>query len=741
MSVVGITEFSHDTHHKIRETGEFCPGCSGTLEGMKNFASIYSHGFVRVAACTLPVYPVHPGENATAILEAVRHCEGEGVALAAFPELSLTGYAIDDLLLQDTLIDEVYEAIEALRAGSEGVATAFVVGAPLHHGNRLYNCGVVIHDGAVLGAVPKTYIPNYREFYEKRHFASGEDVMGGHIQIPFLGVKGVKEERNLESEFVPFGTDLLFEATNIEGFTFHVEVCEDMWVPVPPSATAALAGATVLVNLSASPDSVGRPDERASLVKAASMRYCGAYIYAASGEGESSTDLVWDGHAMIYEMGEELASSRRFDRRFQATITDIDLRSILQERIRHASFDDNRRVLGLRRALRGEVSSSHNAFRTIFFTPSLPEGDIGLRREVARFPFFSTQSDDLSTQCCEAYQIQIHSLTQRLKAIGNPKIVIGVSGGLDSTQALIVAAKAMDLLGRPRSDILAYTMPGFATSDHTKENATRLSTLLGTTFEEIDIRPAARQMLADMDHPFASGKPVYDVTFENVQAGLRTDFLFRLANAKGGIVLGTGDLSELALGWCTFGVGDHMSHYNVNPGIPKSFMQYLISWMAHTDQFSSEVNEVLLSILDTEISPELVPGAEGEIQSTQSTIGPYELHDFTLYYLLRYGMRPSDIAFLAWHAWKDSERGTWPMNISESERHTYTLPEITHWMETFLRRFFSQQFKRSTAPNGPKVLGGGTLSPRGDWRMPSDTSGAIWLKDLSCVPTHLEGEE
>ena len=735
---------------------------------MESFYSIYAQGLARIAACTLPVHPAQPLANAAAILEVASQCSDDGVALAAFPELSLTGYNIDDLFLQDVLLSQALEAIEAVRAGSVELLPVIVVGAPLLKGNRLYNCAVVIHRGRVLGVVPKSYIPNYREFYEKRHFAAGDDQTGQEIELPGVGgfddvfgevdnnhgfadSGGIKGGSGLSDFFgedldtffdydavpssVPFGPDLLFRAKDVPGFTFHVEVCEDMWVPVPPSSHAALAGASVLVNISGSPITVGRAADRNALVKATSMRCNAAYVYTAAGAGESSTDLSWDGQAMIYEMGKELASSPRFSLEAQVTVADIDLDVLRQERLRQGTFDDNRRVLGIGTET-GAFGSNPENFRTVIYTLKPPRTDLGLRRPVDRFPFVPDDEAQLNQDCYEAYNIQVYGITQRLRAIGNPKLVIGVSGGLDSTHALIVAARAMDLLGRPRTDILAYTLPGFATSDHTKNNAYRLAESLGVSFEEIDIRPAASQMLADMSHPFASGEEVYDVTFENVQAGLRTDFLFRLANEKGGIVLGTGDLSELALGWCTFGVGDHMSHYNVNPGVPKTLMQHLIRWVISSDQFGAHVGEILQSILDTEISPELVPAKDGAtIQSTQQKIGPYELQDFTLYYLLRHGLRPSKIAFYQWHAWNDRKQGFWPVGLPEDERHEYTLDEIYRWMELFHRRFFNNQFKRSTLPNGPKVVAGGTLSPRGDWRMPSDASSAAWLADLRRVPT------
>jgi NAD+ synthase (glutamine-hydrolysing) len=500
----------------------------------------------------------------------------------------------------------------------------------------------------------------------------------------------------------------------------HAEICEDMWVPVPPSAEAALAGATVLVNLSGSPITVGRAEDRKLLCRSASSRCLAAYVYAAAGLGESTTDLSWDGQAMVYENGVLLAETERFPPGDEYAVADVDLDLLRQERMRMGTFDENRRTHQTRTG----------DFRTVSFELDPPAGDLGLKRRLERFPFVPADADRLAQDCYEAYNIQVAGLQQRLAAIGGPKVVIGVSGGLDSTHALIVAARAMDRAGRPRSDILAWTLPGFATSDHTKDNAHRLMRALGVTAAELDITPTARLMLKEMDHPFASGEPVYDVTFENVQAGLRTDYLFRLANQRGGIVLGTGDLSELALGWSTYGVGDQMSHYNVNSGVPKTLMQHLIRWVISSGQFDEETGDILAAILDTEISPELVPGEE--MQSTESKIGPYALHDFTLFHVLRYGFRPSKIAFLAWHAWHDVDAGAWPPGFPKDKRGTYDLPEIRRWLEVFCKRFFAfAQFKRSAMPNGPKVSAGGSLSPRGDWRAPSDSSARAWLRDLS----------
>jgi len=706
------------------------------------FRSAYDQGFARVAAVTLPVALADPAANAAAIIEQARSLSDDGVCLAAFPELSLTGYSIDDLLLSDVLLDEVLAAIETIRAASAGLLPAIIVGAPLRDGSRLYNCAVVIQGGAVRGVAPKSYLPTYREFYEKRHFASGDGVPGAQrILLPAVragaeaaAVGNAVGDRD-DGARVPFGPHLLFEVADVPGLTFHVEVCEDMWVPVPPSSLAALAGATVLVNLSGSPITVGRAEDRKLLARASSARNLAAYVFAAAGQGESSTDLAWDGQTFVYENGELLGETERFPDGPRATVVDVDIEGLRAERLRQGSFEDNRAALSRAAAPAGSDGSSR--FLTLSIEPRelrVPRTDIGLRRAVDRFPFVPDDPARLAQDCYEAYSIQVAALAQRLRAIGLPTIVIGVSGGLDSTHALIVAARAVDRLGLGREHIHAITMPGFATSEGTKSNALALARALGCHVEELDIRPAAEQMLTAMDHPYGRGqrgREVYDVTFENVQAGLRTDFLFRIANQRGGIVLGTGDLSELALGWCTFGVGDQMAHYGVNAGIPKTLIQHLIRWVVAERIFSDDVGRVLLAILGTEISPELVPADDGEpIQSTQAKIGPYALQDFTLWHVLRRGSRPSRIAFLAHKAWADAQSGDWPEGLPSSEKVAYDLPEIRRWLELFHRRFFTNQFKRSTLPNGPKVVAGGSLSPRGDWRMPSDAAATAWLAEL-----------
>jgi NAD+ synthase (glutamine-hydrolysing) len=682
-----------------------------TTGASSRFFSLYHQGFARVAAVTMRTEIADPAANAASVLRLARECHEEGVALAVFPELTLSGYSIEDLLLQDTLLDAAHAALLDVVAGSRGLQPVLVVGLPFRYRHRIHNVAAVVHGGRLLGLVPKSYLPTYREFYELRQVAAGD---------------GVHDELEVGGELVPFGPDLLFQASDLPGFVLHVEICEDMWVPVPPSALAALAGATVLANLSGSPITIGRAQDRRLLARSASSRCLAAYVYAAAGEGESTTDLAWDGQTMIYEDGELLAEAERFPRGARKAVADVDLDRLRSERLRMNTFDDNRR----------HHAATTDAFRRVrfdLFESGRPDRDLGLRRPLERFPFVPADSSRLAQDCYEAYNIQVAGLEQRLRAIGSPKIVIGVSGGLDSTQALIVAAKAMDREGRPRKDILAFTMPGFGTGEQSKANAVGLAQALGVTFEELDIRPAAERMLADLGHPFAHGEPVFDVTFENVQAGLRTDYLFRLANQRGGIVLGTGDLSELALGWSTYGVGDQMSHYNVNGGIPKTLIQHLIRWVITSGQFEPEVGHLLASVLSQEISPELVPpGENGAMQSTEAKVGPYALQDFTLFYFLRYGYRPSKIAFLAWHAWRDAAAREWPPNIPQSKHFAYQLPEIRHWLEMFAQRYFAfSQFKRSALPNGPKVSAGGSLSPRGDWRAPSDASARIWLEEIA----------
>jgi NAD+ synthase (glutamine-hydrolysing) len=671
------------------------------------FYDLHRHGLVRVATSTPKVRTADVPYNRDGIIAEARRAHEAGVDLLVYPELCLSSYAIDDLHLQQAMIEAVDAAIIDVIEASRGLSPVLLIGAAIPDRGRLYNCGLAIADGKLLGVVPKSYLPNYREFYEKRWFTSGIGVTGRTIRVAGLDV--------------PFGTDLVFASNRLNDFRFFIEICEDFWAPTPPSSLGALAGATILCNLSASNIVIGKSDDRHLLCSAQSARTYSAYVYSAGGHGESTTDLAWDGQGVIYELGALLAESERFSLEPELCIADVDCTRIVNDRLRLPTYADAARACG----------NPEATFRTIGFDHQPAQGDIGLQRPMRRFPFVPDRADKLDADCYEAFNIQVDGLMRRVEATRSKSLIIGVSGGLDSTHALIVMAKTCDRLGLPRSTIRGYTMPGFGTSEGTKGNAWKLMDALGITAEEIDIRPAATTMLKDIGHPFGRGEKVYDVTFENVQAGLRTDYLFRLASQHSGFVVGTGDLSELALGWCTYGVGDQMSHYAVNAGVPKTLIQYLIRWTANT-QVDAATAEVLLSILNTEISPELVPaGEDGEMQSTEDKVGPYALNDFFLHHVMRFGQKPSKVAFLAWHAWHDAARGTWPAGLPEEAKVTYDLPVIAKWLEEFLKRFFAtSQFKRSAIPNGPKVSSGGALSPRGDWRAPSDASAAVWLEEL-----------
>ncbi|MBR6459119.1 MAG: NAD(+) synthase [Actinomycetaceae bacterium] len=731
---------------------------------MSEFFSIYNQGLARVAACSFPVVQAQPQENASAIISLARQCDTEGVCLAAFSELSMTGTTLGDLFTQDVLIRDTLLALERVREASEGMQTVLIVGAPIPYDEHLYNCAVIIHKGHVLGIVPKT-TPT-----PGAPFASGIGIASDNVTLPHLqplvdqfldkwqedwkermAEEGDYEEAAFTTEMwqydippnsIPFGTDVLFSANDKSLLTFGVEIGSDADAPLPASTRCALAGAHIIVNLAAEAAGTGIDEARERDIASLSQRLACAYIYSGAGEGESSTDYVASGQRLIAENGTLLVSASGAESTHVLT-ADIDLDILSAER-RQRDIAASGQLLQLRSASVFSGDSSRDAgverdFRRIYFRlgdmESAGESLRELRRPLDRFPLVVRGGEDVERNCEQACEIQVRALVQRLRSIGKPKIVLGVSGGLDSTQALLVAARACDRLGLPRTHILAYTMPGFATSAGTKSNATDLAQAIGCSFEELDIRPAAQQMLADMKHPFASGEKVYDIAFENVQAGLRADYLFRLANQHGGIVLGTGDLSEGALGWCTYGVGDHISHYNVNPGLSKTFLQHIVRWTVKAGLFDDDVSRVLQAILDTEISPELIPSEDGEaIQSTQSTIGPYELHDFTLYHTVRYGMLPSRIAFRAWHAWKDAGAGVWTDLVPEAERRSYSLAEIKKWEGEFFRRFFSSQFKRSTSVDGPGVVPGVSLSPRGFWAMPSDASARIWQDDVSTIP-------
>jgi NAD+ synthase (glutamine-hydrolysing) len=672
-----------------------------------------SHGFVRVAVAVPRVRVADPAFNAAQTVALFREASAAGASLVAFPELGLSAYTCDDLFHQNALLDACEAALLEVVAASAGHAAVAMVGLPVRVDHALFNCAAVLQDGRLLGIVPKTYLPNYGEFYEARQFQPA------HHAASRSAVIGGQE--------VPFGNDLLFQCRERPLFTLHVEICEDLWVPIPPSSFAALAGATVLVNLSASNITIGKAGYRHTLAGNQSARCLAAYLYSSAGAGESTTDLAWDGQSLIYDNGELLAESARFSRDSHWISADVDLQRLSHERLRQTSFGHSAA------RFRDEVAR----FRRIGFAQGPVALPGPLQRRVERFPYVPSDPARRDERCREVYDIQVQALAQRLAASGIRKLVIGVSGGLDSTQALLVAAQAMDTLGEPRSHILGVTMPAYATSSRTLDQARRLMAAIGCQAMEIDIRPSCDQMLEDIGHPVARGEKVYDVTFENVQAGERTSHLFRLANQHGALVAGTGDLSELALGWCTYGVGDHMAHYNLNASVPKTLIRHLVRWMADSGRIGEAGSAVLRDVLDTEVSPELVPGGEADdapSQSTEDSIGPYALHDFFLYHTLRHGHAPSKVAYLAWCAWRDREAGHWPSG-PDVKRVQYDLAEIKRHLRTFAWRFFKiSQYKRSCVPNSPKVGSGGSLSPRGDWRAPSDGEATVWLADVERIP-------
>ncbi|MGA2014207.1 MAG: NAD(+) synthase [Solirubrobacteraceae bacterium] len=677
----------------------------------RSFASPYSHGFVRVCAAVPEVRVGDPEVNGQRTLELARQAHEHNAALVIFPELGLAAYSSEDLFHQGALLDAAWGALARIVLASAELRPLIVVGVPVTAEGGLFNAAVVVHRGRILGAVPKSYVPEYREYYEKRQFRAARDLIGDRLSL--LG------------EEVPFGADLVFACGDVASFAVHVEICEDLWTPVPPSTYGALAGATVLANLSASNITIGKDGYRRMLCEAQSGRTLAAYVYTAAGLGESTTDVAWDGQALIYENGQLLAESERFSDRPQLIAADLDLDRIMSDRMSTSSYGDT--IHDLRERLR--------AVRHVPFDLQPPRTPFAMVRRVERFPYVPADPVSRNERCHEVYNIQVRGLQTRLLATGIEKVVIGVSGGLDSTHALIVAARAVDRLGLPRTNVLGYTLPGFATSARTLRNAHALMKALGVSATEIDIRPSATQMLRDLGHPAADGEQQFDIAYENVQAGERTSHLFRLANHNQALVLGTGDLSELALGWSTYGVGDQMSHYNVNASVPKTLIRFMLRWAIDTGQFTEAAGEVLHSVLETAISPELIPASDPDgdepEQHSEAIVGPYELQDFFLYYILRFGYRPSKVAYLAQHAWADRNRGEWPDLVPGERRTQYSLAEIRHWLEVFLHRFFqTSQFKRSALPNAPKVGSGGSLSPRSDWRAPSDGHAAAWLAEL-----------
>lgn len=684
----------------------------------KTFFNLYRHGFIRVAVCVPEVKVADTLFNAEMTIRMAQEAAANNAVLALFPELGISAYSNEDLFHQDTLLKSSVDALRTVADATKNLNLILVVGVPLSVDFRLFNCGIVLYCGRILGVAVKSYLPNYREFYEGRQFSPANEAQSKTIDI-------------CDQNNIPFGADIIFNVTNMKHLKLFFEICEDVWVPIPPSSYAAMAGATVIGNLSASNITIGKSDYRHNLAANQSARCISAYLYAAAGPGESTTDLAWDGNAMIYENGNLLAESERFCQKSQVIYTDIDLDRLAQDRMRMNSFGRNACV----------HKEKLTEFRQVSFNVDCAEKRIMLNREYPRFPYIPADPDKRDQRCYEAYNIQVHGLAQRLKSSEIKNVVIGISGGLDSTHTLIVATKTMDLLNLPRSNVKAYTMPGFATSDKTHENALKLMKAIGVESNELDIRPSCMQMLKDIGHPYAEGKEIYDITFENIQAGERTSHLFRIANMRDALVVGTGDLSELALGWCTYGVGDHMSHYNVNASVPKTLIRHLIRWVARSSQFSQDVSEILSDILDTEISPELIPGKDGSkpAQKTESFIGPYELQDFNNFYITRFGYLPTKIAFMSYCSWRDKTKGPWP-DVPVEKRNEYTIGEIRHWLQIYLYRFFkTSQFKRTCVPNGPKVGSGGSLSPRGDYRAPSDSEATVWMENTKLIPERDDG--
>jgi NAD+ synthase (glutamine-hydrolysing) len=685
------------------------------MDTEESFLNLYNHGFVRVAVGIPTVRVADPEHNARETIALMNQVAERKALLVVFPELGLSAYTCEDLFQQQALLDSCKEQLASLLRASQDLPIITIVGLPLVVDKLLFNCAAVLSRGRLLGVIPKTYLPNYREFYEVRQFVSADCAQSQMIQL-------------LNQHDVPFGNQLLFTLNDRPGCTFHVEICEDLWVPIPLSSYAAMAGATVLINLSASNVTIGKAEYRRQLVASQSARCLAAYLYTSAGYGESTTDLAWDGHGMIYENGTAVAESTRFSYKSQLLTGDLDMDRLAQDRLRQTSFADSIR----------RHKADLSAFRTISIPAEPPRRErLLLGRSCERFPYVPSDPERLGARCQEVYEIQVQGLVKRLQSAGINKVVIGVSGGLDSTQAVIVCAKVMDVLRLPRTNILGYTLPGFATSERTLDQAWRLMRATGCTAQAIDIRPSAEHMLKDIGHPQAAGKPVYDTTFENVQAGERTSLLFRLANQRGALVVGTSDLSELALGWCTYGVGDHMAHYHVNASVPKTLIQHLIRWVATTKQLGAEVSSVLTDILETKISPELVPGedrAGQPLQRSEDIVGPFDLQDFFLYYLLRFGYGPAKIVFLACNAWGARKEGE-EAGILAFTPHQYRMGEIKKWLRVFLERFFHKsQFKRSAIPNAPKVGSGGSLSPRSDYRAPSDSEAMVWLSQLDGIP-------
>ena len=646
-----------------------------------NTIELSNFGFLRVAAVVPKLALGNPIANAEIIITAAKKAVDHQAALVVFPELSLTGYTLGDLFQQETLQREAIWGLHRILKASDNFSALVCVGLPLSIEGKLFNMAAVIVGGKILGLVPKTYIPGYKEFYEERWFASSRDLLTKEIDL--LGQK------------VPVGTDLLFRSVKQPNLVLGVEICEDVWMPVPPSSFKALAEATILVNLSASNELIGKADYRRELVTQQSARTVAGYIYASCGVHESTTDVVFSGHALIAENGTLLKESERFDRGTQIIYADLDLQHLKTDRERMTSFGE------------GVHELPNKEFRFVEFTkPILSPRK--LDRYIDPHPFVPKNVAERDKRAAEIFSIQASGLAKRLEYSGIKKPIVGLSGGLDSTLAILVAVRACELLDLPRKNIHAFTMPGFATTKRTKSNAVKLAEALGVTLETIDITDGSKQQLKDISHDGRS----QDVTFQNVQARYRTMILMNKSNQIGGLVVGTGDLSEIALGWNTF-TGDHISHYCVNAGIPKTLVKYLVQWVSDQPDFA-KAKKVLRDILNTPISPELARNHKKDIdQKTEDIIGPYELHDFFLYHFIRWGSSPQKILFL----------------VQEAFGKKYSPIVIKKWLKLFIERFFHNQWKRSVMPDGPKV-GSVALSPRGDWRMPSDVEEKIWLRGL-----------
>lgn len=632
------------------------------------------YGYVKVGASTLELKVSDTIYNVQMIKKQIDEAVNKNIQIISFPELSITGYTCGDLFNQDILIDKAYEGLKDLVDYSKDKMIVIIVGSPIKCENKLYNCAVVINNGKILGIVPKTYIPNYNEFYEMRWFKSSND----------LKIK----EINLFNEIVPIGVDLIFTSKLDDELKFGVEICEDVWSLYPKSNDYASSGASIIFNLSASNETIGKYDFRKELIKMQSIKTISGYVYSSSGINESSTDLLFSGSSLIYENGKLLSENNRFDFNSNLIYSDIDIKRLVNDRRKNTNF----------------ISNTDKEYRNIYFTTSKNNF---ISRKYSKYPFVPSNEDKREERCKEIINIQSSALAKRLKHTNIQKCVIGVSGGLDSTLAFLVIKKAFEKLKIDNKNIIAVTMPGFGTTNRTYENALDLIKINNATLKEIDIKKACLVHYSDIDQDINN----HDITYENAQARERTKILMDIANKENALVIGTGDLSELALGWCTYN-GDHMSMYSVNSSIPKTLVKYLVKYIADTDKKNKKV---LYDILSTPISPELLPADEkGNIkQITEDKIGPYILHDFYLYHFFRYGASPKKIYMLA-------------VNTFENE---YSKEEILKWLKVFIKRFFTQQFKRSCMPDGVKV-GSISLSPRGDLRMPSDASYNIWIKEL-----------